>query len=64
MQFIYVMHDEDKNKLTELGYKLLKEDCKNNIWVFANKKEEMRFSNTDILKEKQIPHITSSILTF
>lgn len=64
MHFIYVMRDEDKNKLIELGYKLLKEDIRNNIWVFSNKNEHLYFSTSDDLSNNNISCIESSVLTF
>lgn len=61
MQFIYVMREQDKQKLLELGYELLKENTKNSIWCFTAK-SELVFSENDDLAG--IPHIKSNVLTF
>jgi hypothetical protein len=35
-KFIYVYKEEDKDRLMNLGFKLLKKDDKNEIWCFMN----------------------------
>ena len=35
-KFIYVYKEEDKKRLLQLGFKLLKEDDRNGIWCFMN----------------------------
>lgn len=57
MRFIYVMSLNDKKKLERLGYKLLKADENNSVYVFENK-AELNFSVGDM------PHILSNTLTF
>lgn len=57
MRFIYVMCSEHKDKLVKLGYKLLKEDKRNGVFVFENR-EEFEFEKLDI------PHVLSDTLTF
>lgn len=37
-KFIYVFSNEDKEKLSNYGYLLLKEDKENGIFVFVNEK--------------------------
>jgi len=37
MHFIYVMSEQDKDKMLALGYVMMKEDAKNRMWVFLNK---------------------------
>lgn len=43
--FVYVFSEQDKTKLLSNGYALLKEDPKNNLYVFALELE------TDALEE-------------
>lgn len=37
MQFIYVFSKEDKEKMEELGYELVKTNQNGNVFVFLNK---------------------------
>lgn len=45
--FLYVMDAESRDKLISLGYKLLKENERGNIWIFANSKDRT-FDNIDV----------------
>jgi len=36
-KFIYTIHSEARDRLLKLGYVLLKQDERNNIYVFENK---------------------------
>lgn len=57
VKFIYVFSENDCEKLLELGYKLLKLDDKNSIYVFAND-ADLHFA----LGEDD--YILSDVLTF
>lgn len=57
LRFIYVMTQNDKDKLEKMGYNLLKSDAENSIFVFENK-HELCFDLNDV------QHILSNILTF
>ena len=63
MQFVYVMCKEDKDKMVELGYHLLKEDSRNNVWVFNNK-ETYTFAEDDELTAAGVSCVLSDMLTF
>ena len=63
MHFIYVKQQDDKEKMLSLGYHLLKEDEKNQIWVFANRKQA-GFSTEDELKKADVVFLLSDLLTF
>lgn len=45
--FLYVMDTENRDKLISLGYKLLKENDRGNMWIFANSNNQT-FDNDDI----------------
>lgn len=55
--FVYVMDEFSRDRLSELGYELLKEDNVNHIWVFSNK-ESAQFDDFDV------PCVVSDVLTF
>ena len=42
MEFIYVMNDENRDIMIELGYTLIKANKERHVWVFRNK-DELRF---------------------
>lgn len=63
MQFVYVMRKEDKDKMEELGYTLIKEDRNNHIWVFKNK-DVTTFSSEDEISSAGISFVLSDMLTF
>lgn len=46
-KFIYVFTKEAMKDLKKKGYELLKEDEKNQIWIFANKNPESLEFTTD-----------------
>ena len=55
--FIYVMDIESRDKLVSLGYRLLKGNDTDTVWVFENKMQK-QFDNLDI-------HcVVSDVLTF
>lgn len=63
MHFIYVMSEQDKDKMIALGYTLMKEDIRNFIWVFQNKDSE-KFAINDEMSKAGIHFIPSNTLTF
>lgn len=63
MQFVYVMSKEDKDKMEDLGYVLIKEDKNNHIWVFKNK-DVATFSSEDEISNAGISFVLSDMLTF
>ena len=58
MKFIYVMDDALKDELLSRGYKLVKVDPTNKIYVFANKSEDTSKFELNGL------HVFSNVLTF
>ncbi len=46
-KFLYVFDKESRDELLHAGYKLLKSDKKNDVYVFANR-NDMAFELTDI----------------
>lgn len=63
MRFVYVMSEEDKNKMTAMGYALIKEDKRNHIWVFENK-DVMSFAYEDEIANVGVNFVLSDMLTF
>lgn len=63
MHFIYVMKQEDKDKLVELGYQLLKEAPGNSVWVFRAS-DTMAFGRTEELDDTGVSYVLSDVLTF
>lgn len=65
MKFIYVMQHKDKEKLIELGYVMLKEDLRNNVWIFEDKQTSLpTFAVDDPLEYNGINYVLSDTLTF
>lgn len=62
MNFIYVMQENDRDKLIELGYTLVKEDLHNHVWIFNN--SSSIFSSEGELEKFGIQFVASNILTF
>ena len=58
VKFIYVFSKEDRDYLVNVGYKLLKSDERNDIYIF-NSSTELNFALSDV-KE----YMESSTLTF
>ena len=58
MKFIYVMDAASKRTLLKKGYILLKEDEKNSIWIFENRKETLFDLGLDC------KYVLSDVLTF
>ena len=56
-RFLYVFDKESRDELLNAGYKLLKSDKKNNVYVFANR-NDMAFELADI------SFVRSDTLTF
>ena len=56
-KFIYVFNAPDRDRLISLGYKLLKTDERNNIYVFIFD-NDLKFTNIDV------SFILSDTLTF
>jgi len=63
MHFIYVMSEEDKDKMMALGYALVKEDKRNYMWVFRNK-DAASFAREDELSGAGVKFALSNTLTF
>lgn len=56
--FVYVMDLDSKQYLEELGYTLIREDPRNNVWCFENKYgHDMSFS-------LEVPCVFSDIVLF
>lgn len=55
--FIYVMSENDKNRLVDAGAVLVKEDLRNSVWVLTVG-DGMNFNLDDI------PHVISYSLSF
>lgn len=56
-KFIYVFNDKSRDELISAGFRLLKCDNKNEVYVFANQ-QEMAFELSDI------SFVCSDTLTF
>lgn len=56
-KFIYVMSEDGYKQFAEKGFKLIKYDKRNNVWVFENDSSQMTFDIT-------CPHVVSDTLTF
>ena len=63
MHFIYVMSEQDKDKMISLGYMMMKEDTRNHIWVFKARDTE-KFSSNEEISKAGIHFILSNTLTF
>lgn len=63
MRFVYVMTADDRDKMLEMGYSLMKEDKRNHIWVFENK-DVMTFDHEDKIAGAGIAFVLSDMLTF
>ena len=63
MHFIYVMREADRDKMLELGYRLIKGDEKNSVWAFDND-GRMNFSSGEEVSKAGISYILSDVLTF
>lgn len=63
MKFIYVMRTEDRDKMADLGYHLIKGDDRNSIWVFDND-NRIDFSSESEVSKAGIPYVLSDVLTF
>lgn len=58
-KFVYVFSVEDKEKLLNRGYTLLKDDSANNVYIFKSD-ESITFSALDGVED----YVTSDVLTF
>ena len=54
--FIYVFGDENKDKLIDLGFQLLKSDEKEHVYIFEN--------NGTVIDDKGLVFAFSNTLTF
>lgn len=63
MYFIYVRNEQDKNKMIALDYTLMKEDKRNNMWVFQNK-DIRSFACEEEISSAGIQFVLSNTLTF
>lgn len=57
--FIYVMDMESRDKLLDRGYKLIKANERNDMWIF-DLPDHLRFSS-DL---DDVPHVVSNRMTF
>lgn len=58
MHFIYVMDEKAKKELLRKGFKLIRENEKDSIWIFENK--DITCFEIDV----ECPHVLSDVLTF
>lgn len=63
MRFVYVMSKEDKEKMLQMGFFMIREDRKNNIWVFKNK-DVTSFDAGNEVEKAGIKHVLSDTLMF
>lgn len=63
MHFVYVMSQNDKDKMTQMGFHLLKADESHNIWIFENP-DTMTFDTEDKIAAAGVSYILSNMLTF
>lgn len=63
MHFVYVMSQEDKEKMLQMGFDLVKSDTNNNIWVFENS-GAMTFDVEDKIANAGVSFVLSDMLTF
>ena len=63
MRFIYVMSEEDRNKLSALGYSQLKQDAANHVWIFQTK-DTVSFAEENEIDRAGISYVLSDVLTF
>ena len=64
MQFVYVMNVADKDIMLQRGYRLIKEDFRNNVWVFQNR-DSSNFNSGDTIEDAGLSlFVLSDTLTF
>ena len=63
-KFGYVMSEEDRDKLLQLGYKLLRSDEVNKVFIFENKQELAFEYGEHPLEAQNVNFILSSVFTF
>lgn len=63
MPFIYVMSEEDKQKMIALGYELVRDDAWNGVFIFAAK-DKASFADSDELDKLGIRHANSNVMSF
>ena len=63
-KFVYVMSEEDRDKLLQLDYKLLRSDEVNKVFIFENKQELTFEYGEHPLEAQNVNFILSSVLTF
>ena len=63
MKFVYVMSETDKEKMEALGYKFVKGDDRNGVYIFSNK-DTATFSDSDELEKAGIRHVNTDVITF
>ena len=57
MNFIYVFRASDRDKLLQAGFRLLKDDPDNHVYIFVNQ-SEFTFASSEM------PYVTTDTLTF
>ena len=62
MKFIYVMSQDNADKMSALGYKLLKKASERDVYIFQNK--DVRNFALDELDSAGIQFVSTDILTF
>lgn len=63
MRFVYVMKEEDRDKMLELGYSMIKVNDAGTVWVFENK-DALSFSCYEDERMADISFVLSDVLTF
>lgn len=64
MHFIYVMSEQDKDKMLALGYVFVQEDKRNHMWVFQNKDTETFSCGYEMSEVGIHKFVLSNTLTF
>lgn len=64
MRFVYVMSAADREIMLQHGYRLIKEDKKNHVWVFQNMDTVNFDSGVEIQKAGVSMFVLSDTLTF
>lgn len=58
--FIYIFSEDDERKMSKSGYKLVKQDVRNNLWLFESKYPD---DDTEFLEENHIKHVISNTIS-
>lgn len=64
MKFIYVFKDEDREKMTAMGYQLIKDNPTCGVSIFKNK-DELKFEESkEELASSGVEYAASDVLSF